>query len=208
MHVIDAIKNRRSIRQFRAKPVPEELILELLEAANLAPSATNRQPWEFVVVQRSYLDRLQHVFEQAMKDRVAEIGEKELGDAIKDLSIPTHQGMDKVKGLEYFSRTLGGAPLAVVFCIPVVQDPWEWRNSISSTAAAIENFLLAATSKDLGTCWLTGPLKTRAKAISSILQIPRDKEIVAIVAVGFPRLTPKMPPKKELKNKLTWLGFD
>ena len=39
--------------------------MELLGAANLAPSATNRQPWEFVVVHRSYLDRLDQVLREA-----------------------------------------------------------------------------------------------------------------------------------------------
>ena len=48
--VQEAIQQRRSIRKFRDEPVPTEMINELLEAARLAPSASNRQPWRFIVV--------------------------------------------------------------------------------------------------------------------------------------------------------------
>src|SRR3989304_507700 len=48
--VLEAIHQRRSIRSFRSDPVPEEVICQLLEAARLAPSACNRQPWRFLVV--------------------------------------------------------------------------------------------------------------------------------------------------------------
>jgi nitroreductase len=50
MEVIDAIKKRRSIRKFKDKTVSKDLIKELLEAARLAPSAYNSQPWKFVII--------------------------------------------------------------------------------------------------------------------------------------------------------------
>ncbi len=50
MNVMEAIKERRSVRAYKQKPVPEEKLQKILEAARLAPSAGNRQPWKFVVV--------------------------------------------------------------------------------------------------------------------------------------------------------------
>jgi nitroreductase len=50
MDVIEAIHTRRSIRKFQQKPVPEDLVKELLAAAMSAPSAGNQQPWQFVVI--------------------------------------------------------------------------------------------------------------------------------------------------------------
>jgi len=50
MDVLDAIKARRSVRAYQNKPVEEELLQKLLDAARLAPSANNRQDWKFVVV--------------------------------------------------------------------------------------------------------------------------------------------------------------
>lgn len=50
MELKEAIKKRESIRDYEDKPVPEEKLLKVLEAARLAPSAINRQPWKFIVV--------------------------------------------------------------------------------------------------------------------------------------------------------------
>jgi nitroreductase len=50
LSVWEAIKNRRSIRKYASDDVPNEIILQLLEAARLAPSGANRQPWQLVIV--------------------------------------------------------------------------------------------------------------------------------------------------------------
>jgi len=208
MEVKDTIKTRRSVRKYKSSSVPKETILELLEAANLAPSATNRQPWEFVVIHRSYLDRLDQILREAFTERVASVGEDTMRQTIKDLSIPVDESGDKLKGLRHFYRTLGGAPVAIVVCIPRETDPWVWKNSMSDAAAAIENLLLAAWDKGLGTCWLTGPLKTRSDMIASFLSIAEDREIVAIVSLGYPDHKPAMPPKQQIHQKVRWIGFD
>ena len=207
MELENAIKTRRSVRKYRSKSVPKESILEVLAAANLAPSATNRQPWEFVVVHRSYLDRLDQLLRVAFAGRVAGISEDTMRQAIKDLPIPVDESGDKLKGLGHFYRTLGGAPVAIVVSVPKETDPWIWKNYISDASAATENLLLAAWDKGLGTCWLTGPLKTRADMIASFLGIAEDREIVAIVAIGYPDHEPAMPPKKDVNQKVRWLGF-
>ncbi len=54
MQVMEAIESRRSVRSFKPDPVPEADLKQILEAARLAPSASNRQPWKFVVVTDSH----------------------------------------------------------------------------------------------------------------------------------------------------------
>ena len=51
MEFSDVIKNRRSIRSYKPNPIPREKINKILESARLAPSASNRQPWHFIVVE-------------------------------------------------------------------------------------------------------------------------------------------------------------
>jgi nitroreductase len=51
MDVIAAIRERRSVRRYESKPIPPQDLKTILESARLAPSAANRQPWHFVVVQ-------------------------------------------------------------------------------------------------------------------------------------------------------------
>ncbi|NLM37888.1 MAG: nitroreductase [Firmicutes bacterium] len=59
MHVMEAIKERRSIRRFQDRPVEEKTLGQLLEAVRLAPSARNRQEWRFVVIKD--LDQIRRV---------------------------------------------------------------------------------------------------------------------------------------------------
>ena len=114
MELYEAIRTRRSIRKFSSEAIPKEKILKILEAANLAPTASNRQPWHFIVIRRSSLDRMFEIMDRSFRERVEEVGREALADKIKDLSIPVDPSNDKVKGLNEFYRTLGGAPLAVV----------------------------------------------------------------------------------------------
>lgn len=58
METINAINERRSIRKFQDKMIPEEVIEELLELSTKAPSGKNRQPWRFVVLQDKAKDEL------------------------------------------------------------------------------------------------------------------------------------------------------
>ena len=55
MDALEAIHTRRSIRKFQDKPVPEELLQQVLAAAMSAPSANNAQPWQFVVISDPHL---------------------------------------------------------------------------------------------------------------------------------------------------------
>ena len=208
MDIQIAIQTRRSVRKYKSTPVPRELVIEILEAANLAPSATNRQPWEFVVVHRSYLDRLEETLKDAFRERVGGVGEEAMRRAIKDLSLPEEESGDRLKALGTFYRTLGGAPVAIGVCLPREKDPWVSKNNISDSAAAIENLLLAAWDKGIGTCWMTGPLKGRGDMIAAFLGVPPDRELVAIVTLGYPDHQPPMPPKKDVALKTRWLGFD
>ena len=208
MDVRTAIRTRRSVRKYKSTPVRRELIQEILEAANLAPSATNRQPWEFVVVHRSYLDQLDDILKEAFRERVASVSEEAMRQAIKELSLPEDGSGDKLNALGAFYRTLGGAPIAIGVCLPREKDPWVGKNNISDAAAAIENLMLAAWDKGLGTCWMTGPLKARADMIGGFLGVAPDRELMAIVTLGYPDHQPPMPPKKDVVQKTRWIGFD
>jgi nitroreductase len=50
MNVLEVIKKRRSIRKYKKDPIPEEALSRVLEAARLAPSGKNFQPWKFIIV--------------------------------------------------------------------------------------------------------------------------------------------------------------
>lgn len=57
MSVLDVIRQRRSVRVYKKDPIPEEILLRVLEAARLAPSGKNLQPWKFVIVRDAKLKK-------------------------------------------------------------------------------------------------------------------------------------------------------
>jgi len=206
MELYKAIKTRRSVRKFKSAAIPKENILRILVAANLAPTASNRQPWNFLIVNRSSLDQMYEVLDQSFKERVEEIGREALNEGIKNLSIPVDRSKNKVEGLNEFYRSLGGAPIAIVVYVDKEKDLWQWKNNICDASAAIENLILAGWSEGIGSCWMTGPLKKKEKEIKIFLGIPEDKEIVGIIPIGIPAYTPKIPPKEDIRSKVKWFG--
>lgn len=67
MEVFEAIRKRRSVRKFKGKDIPPQTLQKLLEAARLAPSANNRQPWKFIVVKEE--ERRKELAEAAHRQR-------------------------------------------------------------------------------------------------------------------------------------------
>lgn len=57
MDFYEVIRSRRSIRSYKSDPIPEEVLNRVLEAARIAPSGSNRQPWEFIVLKDEELKR-------------------------------------------------------------------------------------------------------------------------------------------------------
>jgi nitroreductase len=64
MNVIDAIRERRSIRKYQNKDVPKGAVRDIIEAARLAPSGNNAQPWKFIVLRKEEIEKLKGVFPQ------------------------------------------------------------------------------------------------------------------------------------------------
>ena len=81
METLQAIHTRRSIRKYRGEPVPEDVVHRLLEAAMMAPSARNGQPWHFVVIRdRKLLAEIPHFHPNAQMAAHAPLGILVCGD--------------------------------------------------------------------------------------------------------------------------------
>ncbi len=57
MSVLEIIQKRRSVRRYKGNPIPQDVLLRVLEAARLAPSGKNYQPWKFIIVQEEDLKK-------------------------------------------------------------------------------------------------------------------------------------------------------
>lgn len=188
MEFFEVVHRRRSIRRYKPDPVPKETLLKILDAANWAPSGMNRQQWEFIVVSGEK--------------------KKEMGESygkVAEAYTAKWEPERRQRFLE-FARTYGGAPVVVVALTPASDQPGIRKMNLESVSAAMENLLLAACPEGLGSCWMTGPLMDE-EGLRRILDIPPEKEIVAVTPLGYAAETPAPPPRQdpELKTKVRWV---
>lgn len=166
MEVIEAIRKRRSIRKYADKPVPQEIINELIEAARLAPSGNNVQPWRFYIIKDKKILTENKVFHQDFVYKAPLI--------IVCCSDP--QGFAE---LYKVSKDLDERD-------PVLRA---WRD----LSLACENMVLRATELGLGTCFV-GWIKR--DEIKKILNIPENYVLAYVIAMGYPAEEPKHKEKK------------
>jgi nitroreductase len=201
MELMDAIRGRRSVRLYEPDQVSQEVVAELLEAANMAPTASNRQPWEFIILGREDIQAMLPITDQAFEERFGHLPPDEVVKKLGRLSIPDS---DKYRGLHRFYRSLGGAPVVIVAYVERGKDDFERLLNIADVSAAVQNLLLAAFERGLGSCWMLGPVQKKAAALQEFLSIPANKEIIAIIPVGRPKAVPEAPAKDPVAGKVRW----
>jgi len=215
MDTLDIILQRRSIRVFTEKIPPQEIIRKCLEAAVWSPSATNQQPWEFIVLTGKALEEVCRINEEKFAQRMQE--QEAFGNPPEPLKKRQQEifaamleaagtaGMDPneifEKSLRFFD-----APIAVYFVTFKSSD----NQYLLSTAAAIENFLIAAEACGLGTCWLTVTVICQDD-IRKHLGLSDDRVLLGGVAVGYAAQGHPLNIFKRTRAQVdavtTWLGF-
>lgn len=185
METKEAILTRRSVRAYEDRAVPDELLHEVLEAGIYAPSAVNYQPWYFVVIQnKEAMEKLTRIMGQ-VSERI-EPGLRE--------RFPRHPDViDETTG---FVRRLGGAPVCILAFALKPDYPKTAESITQSVAAAIENMLLLAADKGLGTCWLTAPVEADMADTLRDTFAPGKGDLLAVVTLGYATRVPKAPARK------------
>jgi nitroreductase len=214
-HLSDVIKSRRSIRAFENTPPPKAIIQECLEAATWAPSATNQQPWEFIVLTGQALEKihaviLEHFAERMQESTAFNSVPEPLAARQQEIFISLMAAGDAagIGANDIFQSSLRffDAPVGVYFVTRKRPD----NQYLLSTAAALENFLLAAHARGLGTCWLNVTVVC-AEEIKAHLGIAPDRELVSGVALGYPAADSSLNSfartRVPVDEITTWLGF-
>lgn len=198
MEVLEAIRRRRSIRRFEDRPVPEECIREILEAARLAPSASNLQSWKFKVVTDPEVRKSlrQAAFDQKFVERAPVVIV-----ACTDLSA---FGERTKRMLELLSSgAVKPSPEILLRYLRRERDAeMEERNLINAcinVSIAVQNMVLAATSLGLGTCWVRA---FDAQMVAEILSLPPECPPLVLLPLGYPREDPEPRSRKSLSEIL------
>ncbi|MFW6428803.1 MAG: nitroreductase family protein [Desulfosalsimonas sp.] len=190
MELTDVIAQRRSIRKFTNDPVPDNLIDELLEAARLAPSGSNLQPWRFVIVSSEEKKKeLNPVtpYKFALKAPVLFV-------CCADMTV-LETRPKRVKEL----RETGA------FTDVDMEDPnsGKYKGGLSQSvtakgylamnvAIAVEHIVLRAVDLGLATCWLG---RVDVEEAKKILELPEHLEFICLLPVGYPAQSPGQRPR-------------
>ena len=175
----DIVKTRRSVREYQSRPVKEEDIAAICEAARWAPSACNAQTWRFVAVtDRALIDRL---CDEALRPVIRNKWLRQAPLIIvgcSQLDIVANRIGTRVTGIEYYQIDLG---------------------------IAMEHMVLKATELGLGTCYVGWFKEDKVKGI---LRIPERVRVSALLAVGYAADTPPAKRSRKPLSKIlfseTW----
>ncbi|MBN1202757.1 MAG: nitroreductase family protein [Anaerolineae bacterium] len=191
------IQSRRSIRQYQARPVSNNVLRRILDAARWAPSAHNVQPWRFAVVAGSeWRERLAVAMSEHLRADLA-------ADGLPAGRIEQH--------VERAYRRVVDAPVVIMLCLSMADMPQydedhlqhaEWIMGVQSVAAAVQNLLLAAHVEGLGVCWRCAPLYCPDE-IRDVLSLPEDWEVQGMLTLGYPA-EEGASDRQSLEAKVLW----
>ncbi len=157
MAFLDLVKHRKSVRDFLDKPVEREKIMMCLEAARLAPSASNSQPWRFIVVD-----------DKQLKNRLCAAafgGVYFINSFCKTAPVIVVVISEKSRFLTRIGAMFRGTQFYLI-----------------DIGIASEHLVLQAEDLGLGTCWIGW---FNEGAVKAVLNIPQDKKIDILVALGY-----------------------
>ena len=193
-----AIDQRRSICRYLQAPIDELVIERILVAATQAPSAHNRQPWRFAVLD-----------DRASKVKLATaMGQRLRRDRTADGDDPQAIEYDVARSYTRITE----APVVIVACLdnrdmdryPDGQrNTAEYLMAVQSTAMAVQNLLLAAHCEGLGACVMCAPLFC-PDSVSEGLSLPSEWNAQMLVTIGTPANAGKIRPRLPLAAIVRW----
>jgi F420 biosynthesis protein FbiB-like protein len=198
--LIAAIPERQSIRRFHREPVARAVVERLLAAATRAPSAHNRQPWRFAVLD-----------DETSKQKLAKaMGERLRADRVADGHDAAAIDADVSRS---YSR-ITEAPIVIVVCADVrVMDRYpdcrrseaEYLMAVQSTAMAAQNLLLAAHSEGLGACVMCAPLFC-PDVVTAALDLPAEWRAQMLITVGEAANGANERPRLAAQEVTIWIS--
>jgi 5,6-dimethylbenzimidazole synthase len=184
------VKTRRSIRSFKAEPIPDEYVERIIEVARWAPSGANSQPWEFIIVKdKEIKDKIIDIVnEHSEFSRKVELTREE------HLRFPAITGPVREPGFK-------NAPVFIILCgDPRTKEAYPLLTMLtrgdshftSSLASAFLYMTLAATALGLGSQWVSATGNPFVKCLlRGLLEIPEKLEIYDMLVLGYPTYEPK-----------------
>jgi len=204
---LELARKRRSIRQFKPDPVPEELIWKILEAARWAMSGANGQPWEFIVVRdRKIVKKLYEAGAESEKQTAAI--ESSRTDEMRQpwyRNLPDSIPPSRFSNAPVIIAVLGDPRTAQATTLNRLTDRrWVVDENIANATQIIH---LAAAACGLGSQWVTVD-RYYEDLIRPALGVPAILRIFSLVPIGSPAMEPKNPYRRDLQEIVHFDTYD
>ncbi|MEA2464844.1 MAG: hypothetical protein QOJ98_2591 [Acidobacteriota bacterium] len=198
------LSTRRSVRRFKPELPPRGTIESLIASAVTAPSASNKQPWRFLVVQRRELidamaaavrravERIAHAIDPAFEEAF-----RAYGDYFTRFESAPVTIVPLFRALTVLSNMLPHEDMSAIRAM-------ERDSGLIGTSLAMQNLLLAAHAAGLGASGMTGPLIAVAE-LRELLHVQPSWEIAALVPIGYPDETPQPTARKAAERVTQWI---
>ena len=198
--LLELMKTRRSIRRYKDKDVPDELLEKIMEAGRWAPSGDNGQAWRFIVVRdfetKQALSRI--ATEGSGRRFTAEYFTGHMDKRFEGLK-------DEKKKARIYQKLCSGevssflvdAPVIIVVCAYL--DVWDFPYDV---ALATQNMQLMAHALGLGTCIVVAPVCDMIDEVETtkLLKVPHGYKVALPLAVGYPDESPGPRPRWALED--------
>jgi nitroreductase len=217
MDIIEAIRARKSIRDFKPDPIPQEILKEILSISTRAPSGMNTQPWEITVLTGKVLEKVKKgnlemlaagVFTQALSGQHFEgkYRERQTDLAIRLFNLMGITREDKEKRAEWLQRGFYYFNAQAAFILSIDCSLAEPMAAFGIGALA-QTICLTAMNYGLGTC-----IEVQGVMFPEVLRqfagLPESKRPIVSIAIGYPNwdfpANRLVSPREPLENVVTW----
>ncbi len=174
MSIVETIRNRRSIYDFKQIPIPKDVIVQILEPAVWAPNHKLTEPWRFLVIEGRTKETLAHIY-----CKIQRIKTKSEDPAV--LEKATKKGYTK----------LMGKPTIIGVVCKKDKDAFRAKEDYASACCAIHNISLTAWEMGIGMQWSTSGLINDPESLELLQINPAEEEIIGFLYTGYPADIPE-----------------
>jgi nitroreductase len=178
--VIDTIQTRRTIKEFRSDPIPEETLWRILDAVRWAPNHRLTEPWRLTIIGKESREGLA----DALAAQAA---------SGQDLSVVA-------KAKTEARRKVMSSPVLLAVTCRLDGNPAQQAEDVAAVCAAMQNLQLAAWSEGIGSHWNTGKV-TRLPETAALLGLSeRSEQLVGFLYLGYPAQVPEPPNRRPIQD--------
>ncbi|MFG6147724.1 nitroreductase family protein [Halobacillus sp. B23F22_1] len=177
--VVEAIKNRRSIKKFKSTPIDKEVVIDFLNDAVWAPNHGVREPWRFMLFMGE--------------------GKEAIVGALQN---ECERGKLATKNPDKLIERYRHIPAHLVVVMEESDKKKIWEEDFAATSALIQNLQLLGWEKGIGMIWKTNQY-INSSSFCEDIGVKEGEKIVGIIHMGYPAEIPNAQQRTKAEEKLT-----